>query len=240
MWIRTPRGLRLAAELWPARGEAVIVMAHGFCADRHFLGRFDQLAHDFTSHGYDVLTFDFSGCGQSDKDVLTIEHQVEDLRAVLGFLREEGYDRIGLFGHSLGGMICLQAGDVEAIVVAGTPTDAMHYDWNACYGPRRMAILNETGTLKIGPWQLSQQSLRDFSELDQNQLLRTVTCPVLLLHGTDQEERELLARSRTALGLLPAGSQIQVIDGARHSFQNHIAELAALACGWYAAQLPLP
>lgn len=245
MRILTPRGIGLAAELRRGRGEAIIILAHGFCSDRHWLGKFDRLAADFNALGYDVLAFDFSGCGESDKDVITVENEVEDLRAVIAHVRDLGYQRIGLHGHSLGGTICLLAYEagVETMVLTGTPTDAMEYDWDEYYGTRRMTQLRETGTLRVGPWELNEQSLRDFAEFDQQAMLGAVKCPVLLVHGgspDDWEERELLKRSRQGLSLLPPDSRVEVVDGAGHSFQKHMADVSALACGWYAERLPLP
>ena len=244
MWIRTPRGPRLAADLRQGRGEAVIVMAHGFCDNRHSFGRFDRMADRFNADGYDVLTFDFSGCGQSDPDVVCVKHEVEDLRTVLGWARER-YSRIGMYGHSLGGTISLMANDgiPETIVLTGTPTDAMHYDWLAYYGPRRLREIRETGILKIGPWTLSEQSLKDFEELDQRELFGPVKCPVLVVHGghgNDWEEQQLLALSRKGIRLLPPESRLEIVEGAGHSFKDHIPEVLELACNWYAEHMPLP
>jgi pimeloyl-ACP methyl ester carboxylesterase len=244
MWIPTARGPRLAAEQWPGRGDAMIVMAHGFCSDRHSRGRFDRLATDFSTLGYDVLTFDFSGCGESDDDVITAEHEVEDLRAVIDFVRGQGYRRVALHGHSLGGSICLQAYDdgIETMLLTGTATDAMHYDWTDFYGAERMAELNETGQLRDGRHVITWETLRAFDQRDQATLLASIKCPVLLVHGgnpDDGEEQELLSRSRKGIALLPPESRLEVIDGAGHSLKNHMTELSALARGWYAKHLPL-
>ncbi|TCO57262.1 alpha/beta hydrolase family protein [Actinocrispum wychmicini] len=242
MWIRTPRGPGLAAELRKARGEAIVVMAHGFCDNRHSFGRFDQLADGFAAAGYDVLTFDFSGCGQSDPDVITVANEVEDLTAILGHVRELGYRRIGLYGHSLGGTISLKAydGTPETIVLTGTPTDAINYDWRAYYGERRYQRLQDEGVLRIGPWTLTHQSLRDFEEFDQHALLSQVKCPVLLVHGGDWEERSLARISQKGMPLLPAGSRMEILEDAAHSFKDDIPRLLATAVNWYAEHMPLP
>jgi pimeloyl-ACP methyl ester carboxylesterase len=244
MWIRTPRGPRLAAELRQGLGEAVVVMAHGFCDNRHSFGRFDRLADGFNARGYDVLTFDFSGCGQSDPDVVCVRNEVEDLTAVLDWVKDR-YPRIGMYGHSLGGTISLMAydGAPETIILTGTPTDAMHYDWLAYYGPRRLKEIQETGILKIGPWTLSRESLTDFEEFDQVALLGPIKCPVLVVHGghgNDWEEQQLLALSRKGIGLLPPESRLEVVEGAGHSFKDHIPQVLAMACKWYAKHMPLP
>jgi pimeloyl-ACP methyl ester carboxylesterase len=244
MWIRTPRGVRLAAELRQGRGEALIVMAHGFCDNRHSFGRFDRLADAFRKNGYDVLTFDFSGCGESDPDVIHVQNEIQDFQAVLDWAKGR-YQRIGTYGHSLGGTISLLAydGSPETVVLTGTPTGAMHYDWLAYYGPRRLKELDDTGILRIGPWTLNHQSLRDFEEFDQETLLGSVKCPVLVVHGgsgNDWEEQQLLVLSRKGIHLLPPESRLDIIEGAGHSFKDHIAEITRLALDWYGEHMPLP
>jgi pimeloyl-ACP methyl ester carboxylesterase len=238
--IGTPRGVGLAAEVH-RNGPSVVVMAHGFCSDRHSRGRFDRLVRDFTGIGLSVVTFDFSGCGESDDDVITLAHEVEDLRAVIGYVREEGMTDIALHGHSLGGSVCLSAYDegITTIVTTGTATGPMHYDWSEIYTAEQLREITETGFTRDGRHVISQQTLDDFAQRDQRTLLDPVKAPVLLIHGdNDPEERQLLALSRQAV--LPGGSRLEVVEGAGHSFEGHMDEVSALALEWYATHLRLP
>jgi pimeloyl-ACP methyl ester carboxylesterase len=242
VWISTTRGPRLAAELQRCTVDAIIVMAHGFCSDRRSRGRFDRLTADFVARGWSVLAFDFSGCGQSDDDVVTAAGEVEDLRAVLAFVRAEGYTRTALYGHSLGASICLQAYDdsIRTMVLTGAATDAMHYDWSAYYSAEQLDELETTGFMRDGRHVLSRQTLAEFGQRDQKASLSRIKCPVLLVHGgsaDDAEEQELLKRSREGFSLLPAGSRLAVVEGSGHGFEQHMAEVSALACGWYAEHL---
>ncbi len=232
MWITTDRGVRLAAEV--RAGDAVVVMAHGFCSDRHSRGRFDRLADDFTGLGLGVVRFDFSGCGESDDDVVTAANEVADLRAVLAFTRGLGAQRIALHGHSLGASICLQAYDegIATLVLTGGATGPVHFDWSEHYSAEQRDELQRTGFMRDGRHLLSEQTLREFGERDQDALLGPIRCPMLLIHGDDDpEERELLRLSRQAT--LPEGSRLEVIHGAPHSFDGHMDEVSALACAWY-------
>jgi pimeloyl-ACP methyl ester carboxylesterase len=216
-------------------------MAHGFCSDRHSRGRFDRLARDFAAVGLSVVTFDFSGCGESDDDVITLAHEVEDLRAVIGFVREEGATEIALHGHSLGGSVCLSAYDegITTIVTTGGATGAMHYDWAGIYTAEQLREIAETGVTRDGRHVISQQTLDDFAERDQHSLLEPIKTPILLIHGdNDPEERQLLALSQQAT--LPAGSRLEIVKGAGHSFEGHMDQVSALALEWYATHLRLP
>ncbi|GAB3907884.1 hypothetical protein GCM10029964_106780 [Kibdelosporangium lantanae] len=216
-------------------------MAHGFCSDRHSRGRFDRLARDFTGIGLSVVTFDFSGCGESDDDVITLAHEVEDLRAVIAYVRAEGATDIALHGHSLGGSVCLSAYDegITTIVTTGGATGAMHYDWTQIYTVEQLQEITRSGFTQDGRHVISQQTLDDFAQRDQHALLDPVKAPILLIHGdSDPEERQLLALSRQAT--LPPGSRLEVVEGAGHSFDGHMDEVSALALDWYATHLRLP
>ena len=80
--IPTSRGVTLAADLVvpvDASNRAVI-FAHSFLLDRHGLGWFDAFAKSYRAAGYSTLQLDFSGCGNSSDDVISLENQIEDLR----------------------------------------------------------------------------------------------------------------------------------------------------------------
>lgn len=122
------------------------------------------------------------------------------------------------------------------MVLTGTATDAMHYDWSKYYSPEQLKELDDTGFMHDGPHLLGRQTLKDFEERDQATLLKRIQCPLLLIHGDgEEEERELLKRSQKAT--LPEGSRLEVIAHAPHSFEGHMDELSALACAWYQRHL---
>ncbi|MGD0996906.1 MAG: alpha/beta fold hydrolase, partial [Thermoleophilia bacterium] len=107
MTFRNARGLRLVGDFTPAGDRAIVVMAHGFASDRGSRGRFPAIAAALATAGHASLAFDFAGCGESDDDVLTLDHQIDDLHAAIAHAHSLGYERLALHGHSLGGRVCL-------------------------------------------------------------------------------------------------------------------------------------
>lgn len=64
--------------------------------------------------------------------------------------------------------------------------------------------------------------------------IKNITCPVLIIHGNNDDEEKLLCeRSKKAVSLLSNGSKLKVIDGADHSFLKHYDILANLANHWF-------
>ena len=210
-------GLRLRGDLLRAGPDAVVVMAHGFTSDRRSRGRFVRLADALREEGYSSLRFDFSGCGESDDDSLTLAKQVDDLGAALAFAGSKGFRRIALYGHSLGGLVCLRAyaPQVATMVLTSAATGPMHYEWDQYFSPAQMRELSVTGHLTVRPEKgprkqiaVGAQMLKDFEQIDQPELLSRVKCPVLAIHGDgDEEERRLLERSREGMKYLPESSR---------------------------------
>ena len=240
---RNSRNLSLVGHYYDARSGAAIVFSHGFASDKSSDGRFDRMAEALESDGYRVLTFDFSGCGESDDDVLDLSHQIDDLKCAISFVQSKGAESIGLHGHSLGGLVCLMTSspDVRAMVLTGALTDSMKYDWTSIYSAGQLHKLEVDGYLlttdrsgrqrKIG-----RDILHEFDRIDQKELLQSVKCPVLLIHGNDPndwEELELLKRSRKGIHMLPDQSRLEVIDGANHGFRGHYDHVIALTQEWY-------
>lgn len=104
-----------AGTLFLPEGDAVcpaVVLAHGFTATRE--DGLAPFAGQFVSAGFAALTFDYRGFGDSggrERQVLSIERELEDVAAALAFARAHERidpDRIALWGSSLGGGLTLE------------------------------------------------------------------------------------------------------------------------------------
>ncbi len=209
------RGLQLVGDLVYVGDDALVVLCHGFTSNRYSRGRFPAVAQALAARGISSLAFDFAGCGDSDDDVLTLEGQVADLLEVLSWARRQGYQRLGVYGHSLGGLIALLAAArvlVQALAVSGAPTGPMHHDWQALYGCEAMERLEREGVLTLpsdrpgGFVLVARSMLEAFAEIEQAPLLTALRCPVLLVHGGDSNdsEEQQLACTYTAWAAAPA------------------------------------
>jgi pimeloyl-ACP methyl ester carboxylesterase len=238
------RGARLAGTLWSAPGAAGVILAHGYLSDRSSRGRFPALAGALQRRGLSTLAFDFAGCGQSEDSALSTQTMVDDLRGAAAFARALGWPRVALLGHSLGGLICLRAAipDLAALVLRGAPTGPMRYDWASIHSREQLDELARTGRLTVGRHVVDGQLFRDFADVDAQALLAQVRCPTLLVVGDgDDEERQVLARAREALPLLPQGSRLEVIEGAPHGFGDAwAARVLPLLVEWLVERLCAP
>lgn len=235
--------LQLVGHLFSVNSDKIVIMAHGFTSDKSSQGRFDLVAKALNDNGIDAFAFDFSGCGESDETLMTASKQVEDLKCVIDYIKAKGYDQIGLFGNSLGTLICLRCYEesIKTMVLMGALTHAMYYNWHEEFTKEQMTSLKEKWVITLTDSesrqrQLGQEMLNDFENIDQEKLLSAVQCPVFIIHGNhpaDEEELKLLEHSKNGMTFLPKASKLHVIDGAKHGCSEYIDEVSKLTSDWF-------
>ncbi|MCP4543244.1 MAG: alpha/beta hydrolase [Chloroflexi bacterium] len=124
--LSTEDNLALSGTLFlsESEGDIAVVLAHMAGGDND-QQNWVPFAKSVARRGFTALTFDFRCYGQSDcggdssGDVLS-----RDIRAAIGFLREQGFQRIVCMGASMGGRGCVSvAFDEELaglVIVSGT------------------------------------------------------------------------------------------------------------------------
>ena len=240
---KNSRNLKLVGNLYQSNSKSIIIMCHGFMSNKDSRGRFQKLAIAFNQCGFSALAFDFSGCGESDNDSLTIEKEVDDLKSAILYVKSKGYEKIALYGYSLGTLICLKSyiPEIIVMVLSGALTDSMKYNWNEFFTKEQMEELKEKAYITEYTSEearetiiIDRKMLEGFELINQKELLRKVKCPVLLIHGdNDDEEKLLYERSKVAINLLSTDSQLKVINGANHSFLDHFDIVVKLAVDWF-------
>jgi predicted alpha/beta-fold hydrolase len=95
---------------WANQGaEKLVILCHGLegNARRPYM---QGMARAFFLHGFDVLTWDYRGCGEEMNRTLRFYHSgaTDDLHLVIKHAAAKGYHQINLIGFSLGGNITLK------------------------------------------------------------------------------------------------------------------------------------
>ncbi len=120
--LHTADGIQLAGWYHPPVNGAVILLLHGAGGSRESMRPHAEM---LVKHGYGVLAFDLRGHGQSQGKTNRLGWQgTPDVGAAVAFLKEqEGIERIGGVGSSMGGEVLLGAAaeypEIQAIVADG-------------------------------------------------------------------------------------------------------------------------
>lgn len=114
----------LSARLYPSNEKnkkfKTILMCHGFAGIQDLF--FPDYAREFTENGYDVITFDYSGFGESegDREIVPTNQIIDILNTILYIKRldELKDNKIILWGTSLGGLYALKIGAMKKEIAA--------------------------------------------------------------------------------------------------------------------------
>jgi pimeloyl-ACP methyl ester carboxylesterase len=93
-----------------AQPHPTLLLLHGYPGNERNL----DLAQAVRAHGWNVVYFDYRGSWGSQGE-FSFRHCVEDVQNVLDYCKQHAKqlqinpDRIALFGHSMGGFVCLKA-----------------------------------------------------------------------------------------------------------------------------------
>jgi alpha-beta hydrolase superfamily lysophospholipase len=118
--------IRLSGWYMPAKGsQRTVVIVHGYAEYRLNESASLPVAKALVEHGFNVLTFDFRGCGDSGNGTVTLgQNEPRDLLGAIDWLHRQpgqAQARIGVLGFSLGATTALESGaadpaDIRAIV----------------------------------------------------------------------------------------------------------------------------
>jgi fermentation-respiration switch protein FrsA (DUF1100 family) len=115
--LTTKDGIKLAAWYTPSENGALILVAHGYNANRP-----EDIYALFAQHGYGVLAWDFRAHGQSGGDISTLGYYEQlDVEAALDYaLAQPDVKHIGAWGGSMGAatvvLTAAKRTEIEAVV----------------------------------------------------------------------------------------------------------------------------
>lgn len=185
-------GIKLSATLElpvDRRPHNFAIFAHCFTCNRNFAA-VRHISSSLAEKGFGVLSFDFTGLGQSEGDFsnTNFSSSVDDLIAAAEFLRKNYQAPTVMIGHSLGGAACLLAAarldEIKAVATIGSPSDPGHVK---SLLNDRITEINEKGSASISiggrPFLIKRQLLDDLEGQTLLEAVREMRKAFLFMHS---------------------------------------------------------
>jgi len=223
-------GLRITGLMNLPPGEGpfpVIILNHGYFDPASYVpGDGTQLFADaFARQGYLTLTPDYRLYGESDQgpDPYRTGFAVDlvNLIASVGSLPHARADDIGLWGHSMGGGVAL-----EALVISppGLRSAVLLAPMSGNFAENYSAIVTSRGNNALGPdWTVAPNDDPEaYQQLSPINYLQYVSVPVQIHHGQSDQVVPAAWSAQLVQGLADAGKDatFYLYPGAGHSFYN--------------------
>jgi dipeptidyl aminopeptidase/acylaminoacyl peptidase len=197
-----------------------IITCHGLYSSKDS-EKYVVIARRFSREHLAVLRFDFRGCGESAGwlEETSLTGRIEDLEDALDFVQEQGYERVGVMGSSLGGTVAIltAAKDkrVEALVTWATP-----YHLDELFRGEKI--------------EGSEKLRHDFGKYDLVKAVKKLYCPVLIVHGS-RDEQVPLSQAEVLYENANEPKDFQIIKGGDHRLANlsHRRRAVELTLDWF-------
>ncbi len=219
---------------WPG-----IVFNHGYIppdeyrTTERYIAYVDQLARN----GYAVFRIDYRGHDQSEGEARGAYgkpgYQVDVLNAVAALQRhpQVNPEKIGMWGHSMGGYLTLRAmvindqvkvGVIWAGVVASYPD--LLYNWRSRPFTPRPGFVNWRESW-IDQYGTPEQNPTFWNAISANSYLADLSGPLQLHHGTEDEDVPLAFSVQLAEQVREVGgiADLYTYEGDNHNISNYFS-----------------
>lgn len=218
------------------RGSAVF--AHCFTCSKN-LHTTSRLGRALTDAGWVVLTFDFTGLGESEGDFATstVTTDIGDITRAAVAMLERAAGPCLLIGHSLGGAAAVLAAarihSLDGVVAIASPADVGHVRSLMTEDGERRIRASGRAEVDVGgrPFEIGAGFLDDLDRHDVVEAAAALDVPLLVVEaGADL----VVGREQTARLAHAARATLRRVEGADHLFTSraHADELAAIVIEW--------
>ncbi|GJM29600.1 MAG: osmotically inducible protein C [Cyclobacteriaceae bacterium] len=165
------------------------IFAHCFTCNKN-LSAIRNISHALTQQKIGVLSFDFTGLGESEGDFsdTNFSSNISDLIAAADYLEQHYQPAQIIIGHSLGGAAVIQAAakipGIKAVATIGAPADVPHVTHLFKQG---LQEIKETGQAEVNiggrPFTIKRQFIDDLEQNPAGEILKNLRKALLIMHS---------------------------------------------------------
>ncbi len=216
-----------------AKGEKfpAVILVHGFGGGVHEeKNRF--MCNELVKAGFVAFIFDFydkpNGLSELSIEDTSMSLQLRVLRAAVDYIASLSFvdvNRIGLTGHSLGGMTVLLYTPtdlrVKALVVQSALSDFKEKTLSNTWGD--ISVWKKQGYKLFdrswGGMKVNYSFVEDGLKYNMYTIARKIKCPVLVFHG-DKDVSVPLEQSERLMTFLKKSDEFVVLHGSGHTYKE--------------------
>lgn len=205
----------------------VIVICHGFSSSKDS-ATFVQLEQLLNLEDIATFRFDVFGHGESDGNFadITVSEAVDDILRAINYVKNKGYQRIGLLGSSFGGLSSIMAASKNSdlfILVLKSPVSDYAEVELIRRGEEGIKDWREKGYdyYESGSGKKLKLNYAFFEDFKNNQGYKAaphIQVPTLIVHG-DADESVPIEQSKKTAQLIP-DCRLATVEGANHWYSN--------------------
>ncbi len=195
--------------------KGTIILLHGIRSKKeHFI----ELSTYLASKGYNAVALDLRAHGNSEGKHCTFGvKEKKDIANLIDDLKSKGFDKIGVWGQSLGGAVALQATEydkrIQFAIVESTFTDlkTVVADYTGFHLGIKNQFINEYLVYRAGKIAGFNPEVASPYKACEN-----ISVPTLIVHGNDDKRIDIQYGRANYKGLKSHNKQFIEVDKATH------------------------
>ena len=224
LYFNNSKGDRLVGILTDPSGDTskpVIVLCHGFGSSKDS-NTCKSLSVRLREKNISSFRFDFFAHGQSEGDFadLTVSEAVDDTMRAIEMLKERGYEKIGLFGSSFGGLSSyLVASRRDDLFVLLLKAPVASYKMFPAYTDKNVvAKWKKTGYRTVEGRKLKYAFYEDSIKQDAYEVAGDIKAPTLIVHGNQDQDVPVTQSIDITKSI--GNCAFEIVVGADHRFSK--------------------
>lgn len=220
---------------------SIVIISHGYLSDKNSRTGL-KLAQKLNSSNISTISLDLYGHGESEGDIeyLTISKAVDNVLAVYDFVKSEGFQKIGLVGSSLSGIVSLIVASKRKIDALSLKCPVFDYKglWDDRVGPEAVKEWKEKGFMKPFGKRMHYEIYEDSMKYKMKNIAKTIIAPTIVIHG-DKDTTVPLQQAKDLLNSVSGQKKLAIIKGADHFFHNedHFNQMVNVSFEWLLSKL---
>lgn len=222
LYFNNSKGDKLSGILTDPSGDKskpVIILCHGFASSKDS-NTCTSIAKKLREKNISTFRFDFFAHGESEGKFadLTVSEAVDDTLRAIEFMKALGFEKIGLFGSSFGGLssyiVASQSKDLF-LLVQKAPV-ASYKEFPAYNDPNLVAKWKKTGYRTVEGKKLKYAFYEDSIKNNAYRVAEDIRIPTLIIHGN--RDQDVPVDQSINITKLIENCALEIVVGADHRF----------------------